>query len=343
MLTLRPVALLAILTAACAACSSDPEDPAGNGAGGAGGGAGAGGGSAAAGWETLAPLAGGPRQETAVVALDGRILVLGGFNEGGQVVADVEIYDPATDAWTIGTPLPEPLHHANAAVHDGKLYVVGALRGPNFLATGKVHELDPATAAWTEKTPMPPGTERGSSAVGVIGTKIYVAGGFRALDAVADVSAYDVATDTWEALPALPAPRDHLVGGVVGGVLYAIGGRSGGIEGISGDVNAFDPEAGAWSPRAPMLTPRGGAAAGLVRGRFLVAGGEGDPSAPTGVFDENEVYDPAADAWSALEPMKNPRHGTGAVGVGDRLYVPGGADKQGFGAVDTNEAFFYPE
>src|SRR5262245_59496532 len=33
----------------------------------------------APGWKSLAPLAAGPRQETAVVALGGRIYVLGGF------------------------------------------------------------------------------------------------------------------------------------------------------------------------------------------------------------------------------------------------------------------------
>jgi len=31
-----------------------------------------------------------------------------------------------------------------------------------------------------------------------------------------------------------------------------------------------------------------------------------------------------------------------AAGVGDRLYVPGGADQQAFGAVDTNEVFILP-
>jgi hypothetical protein len=35
--------------------------------------------------------------------------------------------------------------------------------------------------------------------------------------------------------------------------------------------------------------------------------------------------------------MRSPRHGTGAAGFEGRLYVPGGADVQGFGAVDTNE------
>ena len=37
--------------------------------------------------------------------------------------------------------------------------------------------------------------------------------------------------------------------------------------------------------------------------------------------------------------MRTPRHGMGAATVGGALYVPGGADVQGFGAVDVVERF----
>jgi N-acetylneuraminic acid mutarotase len=335
------------LSLAAASCGGADDPPGGSssstssasassssGSGGSGGSGGAG----ASGWETLASLPAGPRQETAVVAQGGKVYVLGGFDEKGEVVTDVIAYDPDADAWATATPLPKSLHHINAAVVGETIYVAGALQGINFAATGAVYAFDPALMTWTEKTSMPAGTERGSSAVGVIGSKIYLAGGYRG-GSVADFSAYDTEADTWEALPALPEPRDHLVGGVASGVFYAIGGRNGGIDKISGDVLAFDPSAGAWSPRAPMLTPRGGAAAGVLADRFYVVGGEGNAASPVGVFAENEVYDPVNDAWSALEPMKSPRHGTGAVGLNGKLYVPGGADKQAFAAVDTNEAF----
>lgn len=331
---------------AAASCGGAEEPPVGSpssassasASSSSGGGSGGEGGGAASGWETLASLPGGPRQETAVVALEGKVYVLGGFDEKGEVVTDVIAYDPQADAWATATPLPKSLHHINAAVVDGVIYVAGALQGINFAEIGDVYAFDPALMTWTEKTSMPAGTERGSSAVGVIGSKIYLAGGLRG-GSVADFSAYDTSTDTWEALPALPEPRDHLVGGVVGGIFYAIGGRNGGITKVSGDVVAFDPSAGAWSPRAPMHTPRGGAAAGVLSDRFYVVGGEGNTALPSGVFAENEVYDPVNDAWSALEPMKSPRHGTGAVGLNGKLYVPGGADKQAFGAVDTHEVF----
>ncbi len=57
------------------------------------------------GWEPL-PTPPFRRRALAVAAFDGRLFVLGGLDEGGKVVRRVDIYDPATDAWTRGPDLP---------------------------------------------------------------------------------------------------------------------------------------------------------------------------------------------------------------------------------------------
>lgn len=272
-----------------------------------------------------------------MLALDGKVYVIGGFDGGGAMLASVELYDPATDTWSSAPPLPEAMHHVNAAVVDGTIYVVGSLRF-NFATDGSSFSYTPGDATWSSRAPMPVGTERGSSAVGVIGQRIYLAGGFRG-GSVADVSAYDASTDTWEALPALPEARDHLVGAAVDGVFYAIGGRTDGIGELRGAVEAFDPTSGTWSSRASMLTPRGGAAAAVVGERIFVVGGEGNPDTPTGVFAENEAYDTVSDTWTTHAPMVTPRHGTGGATIGATFFVPGGATIQAFGAVDAHEAF----
>jgi N-acetylneuraminic acid mutarotase len=291
------------------------------------------GGAGPRGWQSLAPLP-SPRQECAVVALNGEVYVIGGFDEVATMVADVAVYTPATDSWRSVAPLPAPRHHANAAALDGRIYVVGSLT-TDFAARGEVYVYDPGMDAWTEGTAMPAGTERGGSAVAVLDGTIYVAGGFRG-GSVADFSAYDIRGGVWSTLSSLPAPRDHLVAGSIGGSFYAIGGRDGSITGIDGRVDAFDPAAG-WSQVAPMLTPRGGCAAATANERVFVFGGEGNTASPTGVFPELESYAP--DAWTALEPMPTPRHGTGAAEVDGIIYVPGGATTQAFGAVATHEAY----
>ena len=290
-----------------------------------------------AGWETLAPLANGPLQENAVVALDGEIYVIGGYDVA-TIVDRVDAYDPGTDTWRDATPLPSPRHHVNAAVVGGKIYVLGGLVSNGFNAIGDTLAYDPSTEVWEPLASMPAGTERGGATTGVIGTKIYVAGGYRN-GSVAEVSAYETTTDMWEPIASLPAPRDHLVGGAIDGVLYVIGGRVGSIEGVQGSVDIYDPAVGTWTSGAPMLTARAGCAAAVLGPRIIVFGGEGNTDAPSGVFPQVEAYDTMTDGWAALADMPTPRHGTGAGVVDGVIYVPGGADTQAFGAVDVNEAY----
>jgi N-acetylneuraminic acid mutarotase len=250
----------------------------------------------------------------------------------------VRAFDVAAGEWGEAPALPRALHHANAAVVDGAVFVLGALE-PDFGALGLALRWDPGEPGWTEIEPLPPGSERGAAAVGVIAGKVYLAGGYRG-GAIADVVAYDPALDAWTTDHApLPAPRDHLTGQAVGDALYAIGGRAGGITGVEADVVAYDPAADAGTARAAMPTARGGMASGVVGVAIVVVGGEGNVDAPSGVFDAVELYNPVADAWTELDPMPRPRHGMGAVGVDGVLYVPGGADVQGFGAVATHESF----
>ncbi len=294
-------------------------------------------GGAGATWTSLAPMPDAV-QETAVVELAGSIYVLGGIDGGGTTLSRVSVYEVASDTWSTAAPLPMAVHHANAAVVDGKIYVLGSLRA-NFSEIGSVWEYDPGANAWTALGDMPGGSERGSSAVGVVDGVIYLAGGLRSGASVSDLSSFTPGTQGWNTtLDDMPTALNHLAGQAVGGKLYVIGGRSVGIEGIVGEVQVYDPVLMSWSSRAAMPTPRGGMASGVVNDLIVVVGGEGNASASSGVFPEVEVYDPVLDQWTQLQNMQTPRHGMGAVGYQGALYVPGGATVQGFGATDVNEA-----
>jgi len=313
-----------------AACGGDDDATDGDGVDGPDGGEPEGGR-----WEALADLPSGPIQETGLVEVGGLLYVLGGIDEEMKTVASVLIYDPDGDSWDSGPDLPTAVHHVNAAVVDGTIYVVGSL-APNFAPIAEVWSWTPGDEAWaTDHTPMP-GSARGAAAVGVVDGSIVVAGGFAATGSSTAVSAYHPGADEWDVTPdALPIPLDHATGQVADGSLYVIGGRSNGIVAVSAEVFRYD--AGTWVPRAAMPTARGGIASGVVGGRIVVVGGEGNGDAETGVFPQTEVYDPAADRWEALDDMLTPRHGMAAAGLGSSLYVPGGATRQGFGAVATHE------
>jgi N-acetylneuraminic acid mutarotase len=244
----------------------------------------------AAPWAEGPPLPLGATQETAVVELGGKIYVLGGFNGSLGVVDAVQIFDVAACAWSTGPALPTPAHHLNAAVVGDTISVAGVLLGSDFNASGDTWSWAPAREArWTILPAMPAGTERGAAVAGAIGDSIYVAGGLRAGQSVAEVSAFDVVQRTWgPLLPPLPSARDHGCGAVVGGKLYAIGGRR---IGLSAAVYEYTP-GGSWQTRAAMPTARGGVACGVVgdgaAAEIIVVGGEGNGAAATGVFPQVE-------------------------------------------------------
>src|SRR5688572_535382 len=101
-----------------AACGDD--------GGGSSGDASPGDGNGVAGWTTGTAVANGPIQETAAVAVAGKIYVLGGLS-GQGTVARVQIYDTATSAWSDGPDLPIGMHHVNAATDGTTIYVLGGL------------------------------------------------------------------------------------------------------------------------------------------------------------------------------------------------------------------------
>jgi N-acetylneuraminic acid mutarotase len=290
-------------------------------------------------WEPRAPLLGGPRQEVAVVVAAGRMWMLGGL-VGAEVLARVEAYDPRDDRWEAQPDLPIAMHHPNAAAVRGRIVVAGFLRGTEFAADGNVFVFDTDAQIWQLGAGMPAGTERGAAATAALDGLVYVIGGRREGVAVADASTYDPEDQTWNPIADLPEPRDHMAIGVIDGRLYVVGGRDGSnIAAHTDRLDVYDPVTDTWDAAAPMPTSRGGMAAGVLGGLLWVAGGEGNQDVPSGVFDELEVYDPAADAWLSLPPMPVPRHGTGGAVIEGVFFVPGGADVEGGGAVDTHEAW----
>ena len=302
------------------------------------------GGSGLGSWELLAPMPGGARQEFNVAGLKGLVYAIGAFGTAADS-RRVEAYDPATNTWTTKASIPFPSDHPNVAATADKIYILGEVGNTNSA------EYDPVTNAWTMKAPIP--TQRAASAIAAIGTKIYVAGGAMGSNGasfgptVRDFAAYDTVTNTWETLDPIPAPgRNHAVGAAVSGIFYIVGGRTNGpMDGLQNRVDAYDPSTRTWTQKANMPVARGGCMGGVVNGQIVIVGGEGNARDinPNGVFPDTDVYDPVADMWRVMAPMRTPRHGTGAAGVGNKLYVPGGATAQGGGtAVAILEAFTLP-
>ncbi|KAF2009880.1 galactose oxidase [Aaosphaeria arxii CBS 175.79] len=315
-------------------------------------------------WTSLANITIAPRQEHTTVFLPPSTLaILGG-------IASIEFPPPTSNlmqfysipenTWTVKAPLPVPLNHVNVAVSCGKIYVLGGLvesegeTPPAWRASPESWVYDPRTDQWTSIAPLPADEARGSAAVGVHGNKIYLAGGMKALilgqdglqDTVSVVSIYDTTLDEWITVPNaaknIPEGRDHSGAAVVKDVFYILGGRDHGQFNVKDTVFALDlnnVQRGWVTKPGRMPTPRGGLAAGTIGRKVYTFGGEGNSEVESGVFNNTEVYDTSDGSWKKLPPMKVARHGTSAVGVGNRVYIPGGGIRIGGSPVAILDAF----
>lgn len=281
-------------------------------------------------WITLAP-AQVARQEVAVTMVNDKVYLIGGIAGDITTLASVEEYDPVTDSWRFITPLPRPRHHPAAVTLGDAMYVIGGYETVAFDPVSTVYRYDFVTHEWSSVTSLP--APRGALTASVIDGKIYAAGG--APGDGRDLLVYDPATNAWTALAPMPTGREHVASVAVDGKLYVIGGR---LAGNTDAVERFDPATGAWTVLPSLPTARGALAAAAIAGRIYAFGGEGNRASPTGMFPDVESFDVASETWRREPPMPVPRHGAGAAVIGTRIYIPAGAEVEGFRPIAHHDA-----
>lgn len=276
------------------------------------------------------------------------IVNAGGLAPSGayNVSDDVVWYDPAADEWGFGTSLPAPRHHLMLVNNNGFLYGIGGFArdaGGGWQMRPDCWRLDAMNGAWTPMRPMPhPQAEAVCQSLGgfihVVGGRAPAGSRNRDWSDHIDTDAhwvYDGAADRWRGLAPLPTPRNSTAGVVMRGVLYVIGGRTV-SDGNSAAVEVYDPLSDRWEQARPMPKAQGGLAAATLGGKIYVFGGEYFGANGGGVFADAWEYDPRADQWRAVAPMPRPRHGLGAVTLGETIYILGGAAKAG--GAETSQA-----
>ncbi|WP_245911400.1 malectin domain-containing carbohydrate-binding protein [Neolewinella xylanilytica] len=128
-----------------------------------------------------------PRDHFHAEVIDGKLYLAGGRLSGGPggtfapLIAEVDVYDFASQSWTTIPDLPTPRGAATVAVFEGELYVIGGeigtdLQGNNIGDAQKTTEaFNPATGYWSTKPDLV--TERHGTQAIVSGNGIHVTAG----------------------------------------------------------------------------------------------------------------------------------------------------------------------
>ncbi len=80
---------------------------------------------------------------SATLLPDGRVLVIGGYALPWQWLEDAEVYDPATDTWTVIPPSSHGVNHTATVLADGRPGGGGNTGSGRF--TDQVEIFDPPT------------------------------------------------------------------------------------------------------------------------------------------------------------------------------------------------------
>lgn len=205
-------------------------------------------------------------------------------------------------------------------------------------ACGSTGSYRSVPARWESRAPVP--DARTEVSVTADDSLIYLVGGYglgegRRPSAPRAMLVYDPLSDRWSDAGEIPEGLNHASAATVGGKIYVIGGFREGSRSATGAVRIYDPAQRTWRDGAPMPTPRGALAVAVLDGRIHAIGGNAARGMDLEPHDHgaaaqdrsvgtHEVYDPAQNTWTRLEPMLTARNHLGAAAIAGKVHVVGG-------------------
>jgi hypothetical protein len=255
----------------------------------------------------------------AAVGKDGRIYVFGGKTRPGGTgtpiqTTSVEIFDPVTTAWSLGTPIPGPGRIRAAAVTaaDGRIFLFHA-------SSRLVQVYDPVQATWATGPSIPTGPH-------VFGA---AAGPGRLLSVIGEKLVTPTQTSRWLYTldPVTGAWRSR---SATGAVPVAMG-SDGLLYGATGSrAWSIDPLTGRTTPRRATPEFADFTAAALGPAGLIWEAGVAYTH-PSGIRYSQwsrpvvQAFDPATNSWLVAPRPAVLRWWQAVTGTGDRLYVIGGS------------------
>lgn len=171
-------------------------------------------------WEALPPVPGGEGRLAATAQwVRGKVYLFGGYtvsSTGAERSAPtVNIFDPATRAWTGAAPIPVPVDDAVSGVYrDSLVYLVSGWHDTDNVPNVQVY--DAVANHWSQATPFP-GTPVFGHGGGLVGNSIVIIDGAKRIPGptryalagqawLGRINPTEPTRITWERLPNHPGP-----------------------------------------------------------------------------------------------------------------------------------------
>ncbi len=285
------------------------------------------------GWTATASLRVPQSGATITVLPNGKVLVVGGFNNTSAALTDAELYDPQAGTWmSTGSLHMARYDHSAILLHTGKVLVAGGFGPSTTLASAELY--DPYHGTWAMTGRMH--YARGDySATLLTDGEVLVAGGVSP-DAAGPASAelYNPRTGRWRMTGRMTVGRStHQAVLLHTGKVLVVGGDNGDSAHALASAELYDPQTAIWRRTGSMIYPRDNFTATLLHnGTVLVSGfpplmsliscpGSVCP-APT----HAEIYTPQTGTWTRTGNMRAWRNGHTATLLPDgTVLVAGGS------------------
>lgn len=273
----------------------------------------------------------GRAAHTATLLGDGRVLIVGGFREGGASLSSVELFDPKTGLVSATGSLRAPrAGHTATLLPNGKVLISGGFNG-DYLDTSEIY--DPVAGSFTpgEKLTKPRSEHTATKLPD--GTVLLAGGVGTGWTFLADSEVYDPSTGKFVPAGNMSTPREsHTATLLKDGKVLITGGHKDRRTAMTvySSTEIYDAKTRTFSAGPSMLLKRHKHdAVSLENGKVLIVGGS-DERDSRGAYTSIEMYDPKRAKFTSVGNLQVSRYklnGTALQLKNGKVLIVGGSNR----------------